>query len=1247
MIKGLKKYKNHEPAGVTLPSIVSDGESSLEMMKRLVREGMDRLGYSEKKEYEKRMEKEVETLEELGFTDYALLNWKVLNFCRENDIVVGRGRGSSAGSLVLNCLGVTGIDAVKRHLYFERFVSKTRAKKAYNDDGEEFLVGSLLPDVDVDISFDRRDEVINFINEEFKGKTAKILTFNTFSSKLCIREATKYFTEKEDEADRVSSMIPKNSGVVASLVEAREQSEDFNKWASEHQEIFESALLMENLNKNTGVHPSGIAICAFPIESICPVQLTKDGELITGYSMNDVADLMVKFDLLGLRTLTVAKECCDLVGINLDDIDEDNPEIYSFLQDLHSPAGLFQISADTNYQVCQKVKPSNLSELSDVVALARPASLQFVDEYVSQKLINEPLGLHPKLDDILASTKNVMLMQEQTMRACHEVFGMSLEEAEELRRCVTGDTRFYSKTRGWIKIETLIKDGYKEDLFLVMNDQGVQEWKNISNIWSNGMKQIRYVEAQNGLTVKASQYHQFLTDSGWKARRRLSNKDYLVTPSRMLTGDRKQTVSNEMVIISAGMISEGYFVYGNCPTFTNYDKSIYNAFLDSSLKEFGDAVSPRKCGKVISLKLACHEKLLRHIKRGKSIDKDLPDWLFSQDDETIKKFISFYAACEFTVSGTEISVTSKSRKLIQKFQLLMLQLNYPTYINNKKNKEYGDYFVLYIPKEKEFFSRFLNDFSEYLQDYKIEKIKKAIQALPDENWNTYHFGIPKNIYESFLDQYPFTPHSIGLASGGFYNGELSSDKISRQKFSKLIEVSKDKKWKSLADSPICYQKIKDLEKDIREVEVFDFTVDEDTPFILANGLVIHNCIGKKKVEEIPKWEKKIYDAAEKNNVSKEAADYFWEVVQRGASYQFCAAHSFSYSTLASQTVFLKYKYPKEFFLAALKISEYDPEPLLQVAEIQEELSNFGLKLLPPSLYSSKIDFSLEENGIRYGLKSIKGISQKSLESLVEFRGNNFQHKYDVFLGAKEAGLNISTLVCLIKCGAMDDQLDGKSRGLLALEAQSFNLLTDREKRNIVKLKDRLGDSLLNVLVECKNSQTLGDDDKPIIKESRFQTFLGKYQKYKEQYNEFKENRKFSDWWHETTLLGFSYSCKLSECFENNFGVILGVKETKELPHRSRFSCAIQVTDFEKRVSSNQNKYMKIEGTDGDGSCEFLVMNGNFGEPLDEIEMMGGIKKKDVLVLTGSKSEDTMFVNQVRKPKTTQAEEILQEADVTT
>ena len=417
--------------------------------------GIDKKEDNEKQSYYSRAKMELEVLRDLGFIDYILLNWDILSFCHVNDIPTGPGRGSAAGSLVLYLIEVTKVDPVEHSLFFERFVSKSRAKKIEHE-GETYLDGGLLADVDNDIAYEHRQKVIDYIEKKHPNRTAKILTLNTLSGKLCIRECGKIVGDlTEEQVSIASDAIPKNFGKVAPLSQAYKESEKFKEWAEENPGVFSIAKKIEGLNKNTGVHPSGIAICHEDISNVCPIQRTKEGNLITGYDMHWVAELMVKFDILGLRTLSVIDMTCRAVNIKAEDIDVNDGLVYQSLQELEHPHGVFQIEAETDYKVCKKIKPKNIEELSAVLAIARPGALDFLDNYYQYVSTGNFQSIHPLFDEILAYTGGIPLYQEQLMQMAVKV-GFSLDEAEQIRRII-GKKKIEEMPKWKKKIKAKIK----------------------------------------------------------------------------------------------------------------------------------------------------------------------------------------------------------------------------------------------------------------------------------------------------------------------------------------------------------------------------------------------------------------------------------------------------------------------------------------------------------------------------------------------------------------------------------------------------------------------------------------------------------------------------------------------------------------------------------------------------------------------------------------------------------------------
>ena len=180
-------------------------------------------------------------------------------------------------------------------------------------------------------------------------------------------------------------------------------------------------------------------------------------------------------------------------------------------------------------------------------------------------------------------------------------------------------------------------------------------------------------------------------------------------------------------------------------------------------------------------------------------------------------------------------------------------------------------------------------------------------------------------------------------------------------------------------------------------------------FSLDEAEQLRRIVGKKKVDQMPAWKAKIEEKIEENKLDTSIGEILWSVAEDSANYSFNKSHSISYAYLAAITVYLKFQHPKEFFLSLLKYAKYEPNSHEEIAKISQELSHFDIKLLPPDLNKSDIDFKIEGKNIRYGLNSIKGVSTKFLESLLEFREDSLDNKYEVFLSAQQAGLNIGAL----------------------------------------------------------------------------------------------------------------------------------------------------------------------------------------------------------------------------------------------
>jgi len=342
------------------------------------------------------------------------------------------------------------------------------------------------------------------------------------------------------------------------------------------------------------------------------------------------------------------------------------------------------------------------------------------------------------------------------------------------------------------------------------------------------------------------------------------------------------------------------------------------------------------------------------------------------------------------------------------------------------------------------------------------------------------------------------------------------------------------------------------------------------------------------------------------------------------------SHSISYAYLAAITVYLKFNYPQNFFLSLLKFTQFEPDTLDEINKITQELANFDIKLLPPDLSKSQIDFCIEGKDIRYGLNSIKGVSTSVLESLLEFREGEFFNKYEVFMAAKQAGLNIGALSALIQAGVLDAFVK-KDRCRLVLEAQCFNLLTDREKRNFLAIGKEYEYDILESISVATKTAMIGDDNKGIFSEKRFATFKTKYAPYRAIYEKNKKYLKFANWHFETKLLGYSYSQNIREIFKEEIsGELISSNDIKESENNSQVRFVGTLMDIMSRTSANGNKYARLDLSDDTGSISALLLDSQREAKYSDYIRSGKDmpKKGGIVIFTGRKSNDIIMIDKM-------------------
>lgn len=399
-----------------------------------------RFGPQTEKEVIERLRFEFEVFEKTGIIDYLLMVFDFTRWCDDNGIARGAGRGSVTGSLSCFCAGITRVNPLTYNLNFTRFISEARAKPQ-TIDGVIYAAGKSMCDIDCDISFSQRHRVLTYLDAKYPGRTAKICNRLELTGKMALKDVLKtYLGYGEDEAMGVTGHIEAIFGKVETLSEAYERHPELRKWVDanpRHREAFDIAQQIMGLGVTKGVHASGVFVSYDPVDGNIPVEAAKNGDTVTSYDMNMVAELGVKLDCLALKTVDVVEDTCKLVGVKSEDIDINDPSIYRYLATSDQYYGLFQIESGVTKDVVTKLNPRHVDDLAAALAVGRPGSLRFKDDLIAYVKTGKMKSIYPPMDELMKDTAGIVIYQETINEVCQRIYGMSAVDADEVRRAIS------------------------------------------------------------------------------------------------------------------------------------------------------------------------------------------------------------------------------------------------------------------------------------------------------------------------------------------------------------------------------------------------------------------------------------------------------------------------------------------------------------------------------------------------------------------------------------------------------------------------------------------------------------------------------------------------------------------------------------------------------------------------------------------------------------------------------------------
>ncbi len=427
-----------------LPS--TDAKDEAEQLRTLARQGLqDRLAYllamekpyykgeeAAKKAYEDRLEMELDIIISMGFSGYFLIVSDFIRWSKENKIAVGPGRGSGAGSVVAWALLITNLDPLRWGLLFERFLNPERVS---------------MPDFDIDFCQERREEVIRYVQSKYgHDRVAQIITFGTLQARAALRDVGRVLDMPYGMVDKVAKMVPSNPAAPVSIGQALKSEADLRRLNDEDEQVahlIATARKLEGLYRHVSTHAAGLVIADRALPELVPVYRDPRSDMpVTQFNMKSVEQVgLVKFDFLGLKTLTVIEKALALlkkrdIHIDIDSIALDDAKTYQMLSE-GDTVGVFQLESSGMRDVLRGLKPDRFEDIIAVVALYRPGPMENIPTYISRKHEREAVVyMHPLLEPILSETYGIMIYQEQVQQAARDLAGYTLGGADLLRRAM-------------------------------------------------------------------------------------------------------------------------------------------------------------------------------------------------------------------------------------------------------------------------------------------------------------------------------------------------------------------------------------------------------------------------------------------------------------------------------------------------------------------------------------------------------------------------------------------------------------------------------------------------------------------------------------------------------------------------------------------------------------------------------------------------------------------------------------------
>ncbi len=978
---------------------------------------------------EERLRHELSIIEKMGFAGYFLVVWDFIHYARQQGIAVGPGRGSSAGSLVAYCLGITNVDPLRYGLLFERFLNPERIS---------------MPDMDIDFADDRRDEVIRYVADKYgRDRVAHIITFGTLGAKAAIRDVGRVLGMTYADVDRIAKLVP-GFPLNITLDDAYQKSPPLAEMVRSQpgvQELWDIARALEGCTRHASVHASAVVISDEALDQYIPLYKDpKRPELITGYAMGPIEKLgLLKMDFLGLRTLTVLANTVALIkesrgiDVDLDQLPLDDARAYTLLSEAKT-FGVFQLESPGMRDALRGLRPERLEDVIAMVSLYRPGPMELIPDFIARKHGRAKITYeHPAMEKFTRETYGIMVYQEQIMQIASEMAGFTMGEADTLRRAMGKKDRDLMATQRekfivgcaerkipgakaetvWELMEKFAGYGFNKcitgDSMIEMADGSRKPIIEIGDgdrvmtkdgpatarrVRPSGIRRVGRLRLANGMTIRCTADHPIFTQRGWVDASELTADDFAAASRFLPCGS--QRVPEHWPALLGYALSEGslgyeshFYLYSSDADEVEDMRRILDCFGNTVAR-----VEPRRDQRATAVRPARRNRgtaseavefLFRRcgLQGQKALTKRVPSLVDGWDRAAVTVLVAKLLQGDGCIHPATRSVfyATSSPGLAEDVRRLFLKLGLTCTVHRKSFAYRGTRrpgYTVNLLGGRAAFSRLQTLVGAHLVGSKATALAGLVASYAGTP-RLFARGtvdvIPLSlcqaaVREAILKHFPSLKagcRELGIAYRLLFD-ESGKGGLRRDTVEMLAERLDAPVLHALVASSIAWSRPRAFEPGGVE-PTYDFEVPGAHNFV-ANGIVVHN------------------------------------------------SHAAAYALVAYQTAYFKTNYPVEFMAAVLTSEMGDTDKIVKYVE---ECRAMEIQVQPPDVNASSVRFSVDGSTIRFGLAAIKNVGEAAMESILERRRDQGPFKtLDDFCTRVDLRLvNRRVIESLIKAGALD------------------------------------------------------------------------------------------------------------------------------------------------------------------------------------------------------------------------------------